>query len=71
MDPEQFEAGLRDTRAQLQQVSSRFGTFYPAGTEHGWITDPVFYTQTAGASMKMVDWFRAVLENRPATQLGP
>jgi hypothetical protein len=66
MDAQTFERGLVDAREQLVQVSDRYGTFYPAGTVHGWITGPALYTQPG-----MIDWVRALVARGQVTQVGP
>jgi len=71
MDPQTFELGLLDTREQLQGAAPSFGTFYPAGTAHTFIMSPSFYSQTAGAGVRMVDWVRDIVTGRQAAQVGP
>ncbi|MET0390741.1 MAG: pectin acetylesterase-family hydrolase [Polyangiales bacterium] len=68
--PDVLEAALLDTRSQLSAASPSFGTFFPASTQHGWITTPAFYTQTVGGVL-LVDWFGHVIAAAPAQQLGP
>jgi hypothetical protein len=70
MEAEALEAALRDARDQLSEEAPRFGTFFPEGTDHGWITTPAFYEAGVGDTT-MVEWFRAVIEGAPAQHVAP
>jgi hypothetical protein len=63
-----FLAGLLDYRKRVQQYPG-FSTFYPTSTSHTWLGGEAFYTITAG-NTKLVDWFKAILEGKPALHAG-
>jgi hypothetical protein len=47
-----------------------FSTFFVENTsQHMWIADSSFYSARSGG-VRMVDWFRGVLEGKPASHLG-
>lgn len=71
-DQAEFEAAMLDLRKHVQDSAPRFGTFFPNDVQHVWINNPLFYTATAGSDqVKLVDWFRAVLDDQPAAHVGP
>jgi hypothetical protein len=64
-----FEAGLMDFRATMQSVPN-FGTYYISGSTHTWIAADRFYDTTADG-VRLVDWFRDIVEGNPPTHVGP
>jgi hypothetical protein len=71
-DSTSFAAGLLDLRERIRERNSRFGTFYPNSTQHGWVVFPGLYAQTAGEDgVTMIDWVRAILDEAPTTHVGP
>jgi hypothetical protein len=63
-----FLGGLLDYRQRVMG-QGRMSTFYPTSTQHTWLGGDSFYTGQAGG-VSMVDWFRNVLENKPAIHAG-
>lgn len=75
MDAAMFEAALLDARAQITALvpdggTANFGTFYPQGTEHGWLELGTLYTGTAGDEL-LVDWIGAIVNGAAPTNAGP
>lgn len=72
MDGAQFEQGLLEYRALIKDKFANFGTFLPKSTQHTWIGGASFYTASVGEPpVKMVDWFKDVLDGKPAVHVGP
>ena len=72
LDSASFAAGLLDLRERIRERAPRFSTFYPSTLQHGWLVFPGLYTQTAGDDgVTMIDWVRAILDEAPATHVGP
>ena len=70
VDAALFEEGLLDFRSRLQDVPN-FGTYYIASTTHTWIgSDGGFYNTTVGG-VRLVDWFRNIVEGNAPTHVGP
>ena len=67
---ETFRAGLLDFRAISMGLGS-FGTYFIPGTVHTWLRDETFYTQTSADGVKLVDWYRDIVEGRAAAHVGP
>ena len=44
-------------------------TYYPTSEQHTWLGGDSFYTGQAG-NVKLSDWFRNVLEGKPAIHAG-
>jgi hypothetical protein len=65
-----FEAGLLDYRAQIMELGDGLGTYFIAGTQHTWISGPSFYTQETDG-VKLVDWYRDIVEGTGAAHVGP
>jgi hypothetical protein len=68
MDATLFRDGLLDYRERVRRYPGS-STFFPAGTQHTWLGSSSFYTGTAGG-VTLVDWFRGVLEGKPASHVG-
>jgi hypothetical protein len=80
MLPAEFEAGLMDIRFSMQGVPN-FGTYYIDSVFHTWIRptplggqpaaqgDSFYDTMVNG--VRLVDWFRDIVEGRPPTHVGP
>jgi hypothetical protein len=65
-----FEGGLLDFRATLQDVPN-FNTYYITSSIHTWIGgDDTFYNTTVGG-VRLVDWFRDIVEGRSPGHVGP
>jgi hypothetical protein len=65
-----FEAGLIDFRTRLKNVPN-FGTYYIDRTNHTWIgADDSFYNTTAGG-VRLVNWFRDLIDGQAPTHVGP
>ena len=65
-----FKAGLLDYRETIMGVTDRLGTYFIEGSQHTWLAGGAFYTQTVGG-VKMVDWFRDIVEGTAAAHVGP
>lgn len=76
MDPAKFETALLDLRSQMAALvpdggSPNFGTFFPPGLQHGWLTNgDTLYTGSAGGE-KLIDWLSAMVDGAPPTNVGP
>jgi hypothetical protein len=69
--PEQrFREGLLDFRETSMSLG-RFGTYFIASSVHTWLRDDTFYTQTSPDGVKLVDWYRDIVEGRAAAHVGP
>jgi hypothetical protein len=71
MSAELFQKGLLDYRTKVKPYPT-FSTFYVKNSsQHMWILDSSFYGLNATAGgVRLVDWFRAVIEGKPGTHLG-
>jgi hypothetical protein len=67
---ETFRAGLLDFRETAMSLGN-FGTYYAAGTTHTWLRDDTFYTETSPDGVKLVDWYRDIVEGRDTAHVGP
>ena len=56
-------------RRRHPRLTPNFGTYYPAGTVHTWLTDPKFYTEAEGGT-KLVDWFTAIVNGTGVSHVG-
>jgi hypothetical protein len=65
----QYDAGLLEFREFVKGVTPNFGTYYPAGATHTWLTDPKFYTLAEGGT-KLVDWFAAIVNGTGVSHVG-
>lgn len=66
---DQFAAGLQDFRDEMSSYDN-FGTYYINSTTHTWIGGAGFYTTTVGG-VRLVDWFRDIVEGTSAADVGP
>jgi hypothetical protein len=64
-----FKAELLAFREKVRPYSS-FSTYFPTGTQHTWISGPSFYTGSAGG-VKLVDWFRRIVNDEIPGHVGP
>ena len=72
MDGMLFEQGLLEYRSLIKERFSNFATYLPKSTTHTWISSAAFYTASFGEPpVKMVDWFRDVLDGKPPAHVGP
>jgi hypothetical protein len=52
--------------------TSNVGTFYLPGSQHGWLrVFDLLYTGTASGGEKLLDWFSAIVNGAPPTNVGP
>jgi hypothetical protein len=70
MPADQFKAGLLDFRTQIQAKNKNFGTYYIDSATHTWTHAAGFYTTTSGG-VRLVDWYKSILDGGPAQQVGP
>ncbi len=75
MSPATFQAGLLDFRDQMTALvrdggTPNFGTFYLAGTQHGWLPSVSLYTGSAGGT-NLIDWFAGIVNGGAPTNVGP
>jgi len=70
MPADQFKAGLLDFRTRIQAVNKNFSTYYIDSTTHTWTHFAEFYTTESGG-VRLVDWYKAMLEGGPAQHVGP
>jgi hypothetical protein len=68
MAADDFLAGLLDYRERVKK-HAKMSTFYPSSTQHTWLGGDGFYTGEAGG-VTLVDWFKNVLEGKPAIHAG-
>lgn len=68
MPAETFQAGLLDFREKLKEFPN-FNTYYVPGENHGWIRGPIFY-ETEVDGVRLVDWFRDIVEGNPPGHIG-
>jgi hypothetical protein len=68
MAADDFLAGLLEYRERVKK-HPKMSTFYPTSTQHTWLGGDSFYTGQAGA-VSLVDWFKNVLEGKPAIHAG-
>jgi hypothetical protein len=64
-----FREGLLDFRTRIQAAGSNFGTYFIPSTVHVWTDSSRFYDTTVGG-VRLVDWYRDVIEGAPA-HVGP
>ncbi|MDB4989405.1 MAG: hypothetical protein JWN04_4583 [Myxococcaceae bacterium] len=64
-----FQKDLLAFREKVKPYSS-FSTYIPSGTQHTWLSNPTFYTGTAGGT-KLVDWFTKIVNNEVPGHVGP
>jgi hypothetical protein len=65
-----FRAGLLDFRA-TSMAFDNFGTYYIDNTTHTWLRGDGLYSQTSPDGVKLVDWYRDIVEGRAAAHVGP
>jgi len=70
LSEEIFREGLLDFRATSVSLGA-FGTYFAVGTTHTWLRDEIFYTETSPDGVKLVDWYRDIVEGRAAAHVGP
>lgn len=71
MPGDQFQAGLLDFRTKIQEKTKNFGTFYINNSNtHTWTHADTFYTVTS-AGVRLIDWYKDILDGKPAQQVGP
>jgi len=63
-----FLMGLLDYRERVKKFPN-FSTYYPSGSQHTWLGGEGFYTSRIG-DVSLVDWFRGVIEGKPAVHAG-
>ena len=68
MSADDFLAGLLDYRERVKKYP-RFSTYYPSSAQHTWLGGDGFYTGSAG-NVSLLDWFRGVIEGKPAVHAG-
>jgi len=68
MAADDFLAGLLDYRERVK-MHPKMSTFYPSSTQHTWLGGDSFYTGQAGG-VTLVEWFKNVLEGKPAIHAG-
>lgn len=67
---ETFKMGLLDYRSRIMELGANLGTYYVEGSTHTWLSGGAFYSQEVGG-VKMVDWFRDIVEGTAAAHVGP
>jgi hypothetical protein len=65
-----FEAGLLDFRVTAKSFDN-FGTYYIADTTHTWLRGDSLYLRTSPDGVKLIDWYRDIIEGRAAAHVGP
>jgi hypothetical protein len=70
MPADQFKTGLLDFRAQIQAKSENFSTYYIDSTTHTWTHFDGFYTTESGG-VRLVDWYKNMLDGGPTGHVGP
>jgi hypothetical protein len=68
MTSDDFLAGLLEYRDRVKP-HAKMSTYYPTSEQHTWLGGDSFYTGQAG-DVKLIDWFRNVLEGKPAIHAG-
>jgi hypothetical protein len=75
MDPTLFQAALLDFRAQMASLvpdggTPSFGSCYPQGSQHVWLSNADFYTTNAGG-VNLIDWVSNILMGGAPSDIGP
>lgn len=68
MASDDFLAGLLEYRTRVIS-HAKMSTLYPSSTQHTWLGGDSFYPGQADG-VRLVDWFRNVLEGKPAIHAG-
>lgn len=70
--PEIFEKGLLEFR-DIAKGSTSFGTYFPEGTQHTWLTDlfTVKFTQAEVQGVKLTQWVSDIINGAGAAHVGP
>jgi hypothetical protein len=69
VDETVFRNGLLDFRERVRD-DPRFSSYYPPGSQHTWLQDDSFYSAPA-AGVRIVDWFKNILDGKPGMHVGP
>ena len=70
LSAQRFTEGLLDFRATAMELGN-FATYYAEGTGHTFLRDDIFYDQASPDGIKLVDWFRDVIDGEAAAHVGP
>ena len=70
MPAKDFEAGLIDFREAISEYPN-FYTYFPPGEQHTWLGDDKSFFTGAIGDTKLIDWFTAIIEDKPASHAGP
>jgi hypothetical protein len=69
MDGMLFEQGLLDYRMLMTQIYPNFSTYFPASTQHTWLTGASVFTQTTD-NVKMIDWVTSIIAGKAPGNVG-
>jgi hypothetical protein len=65
-----FTEGLLAFRDAVSEYPN-FGTYYPPGTQHTWLSDDTSVYDTSVNGVKLVDWVRGIVTDEGTQHVGP
>ena len=70
MNAADFKAGLMDFRDDLNGYAN-FGTYYIDSSTHTWISADNSFYNTTSSGVRLVDWFRGIVDGTSVANAGP